>query len=100
MEQPQGVTPETVILDIIQRQRGTEAIFRRLEAETGACICCEGLFLTLREAAARFGFSAGDVLAEIRAAVRDDGLQDGRRDASAATADRSVRASPRRASQR
>jgi hypothetical protein len=44
-------------------------IFKRLEEETGACVCCQGLFLSLREAAKRFGFDLGSVLRALNAAV-------------------------------
>lgn|GEM_PF-4961840 len=101
-EKSGSVTAETTVLDIIHCHRQTEAIFKRLVAESGACVCREGLFLTLREAAARFGFHAGDVLAEIRAAIRDAGVQADNGDVSAAAPARSGRlpASRRRVSQR
>jgi hypothetical protein len=73
-ERAPDITPETTILDILHSHRGTEAIFRRLESETGTCVLCQGLFLSLREAAERFGFPAADILAEIRAAIRDAGV--------------------------
>jgi len=46
-------------------------IFKRLEEETGACVCCQRLFLSLREAAKRFGFDLGSVLRALNAAVDD-----------------------------
>jgi hypothetical protein len=65
---PPIITPEMAILDIISEYRETEAIFKGLEAETGACICCRGLFLPLR-AAAQFGFNLDIVLGTLNAAV-------------------------------
>ena len=35
----QIITPGTTIIDIISQYRETEAIFKRLEEETGACVC-------------------------------------------------------------
>ena len=39
-EKRMGITPETSVIDVISRYRETEKIFKRLEAETGSCICC------------------------------------------------------------
>lgn len=65
------VTAATSVLDIISGYRQTEGIFKDLEAETGRCICCEGLFLSLGEAAARFGFDLNGALARISAVIAD-----------------------------
>ena len=68
-EKVQIITPEMTIIDIISQYRQTEAIFKRLEEETEACVCCHGLFLPLREAAKRFGFDLYTVLADLNAAI-------------------------------
>ncbi|MBN2438223.1 MAG: hypothetical protein JXL20_06425 [Deltaproteobacteria bacterium] len=66
---PSIITPAMMILDIISEYRETEAIFKGLEVETGSCVCCRGLFLSLREAAVRFGFNLDIVLGTLNAAV-------------------------------
>ena len=63
------ITPEMTILDILSEYRETEAIFRGLETRTGTCICCQGLFLTLRTAAGRFGFDLETLLTELNALI-------------------------------
>jgi hypothetical protein len=63
------ITPGMTMIDIISRYRETEVICKRLEEETGACVCCKGLFLPLREAAKRFGFDPGTALTDLNAAV-------------------------------
>ncbi|MCK9230021.1 MAG: DUF1858 domain-containing protein [Syntrophales bacterium] len=65
------ITPEMTILDIISRHRETERIFKRLEAELGVCVCCRGLFLTLREAAEQYGFPVDSVMTEINDLVHN-----------------------------
>jgi len=65
------ITAATPILDIISRYRQTEGIFKNLEGETGRCICCEGLFLSLGEAAEQFGFDLNSTLALINALIND-----------------------------
>jgi hypothetical protein len=66
------VTPDTAIIDIISIHRQTEQVFKRLEAETGTCICCEGLFLSVRDAAQRFGFNMESVMADINGIIAGD----------------------------
>ncbi len=63
------ITPEMTILDIISQYRETEKIFKRLDAELGVCVCCQGLFLPLGEAARRYGFDLLSALADIRAII-------------------------------
>jgi hypothetical protein len=67
------IMPDMTILDIISENRETEKIFKQLEAELGVCICCQGLFLSLREAAERFGFHMESVMAEINTVICDRG---------------------------
>ncbi|OPY90443.1 MAG: hypothetical protein A4E73_02500 [Syntrophaceae bacterium PtaU1.Bin231] len=69
-EETTVITPETVILDIISRHRETEAVFKKLEEETGTCVCCQALFLPLGEAAARFGFDLDRALDDILGLIR------------------------------
>ena len=64
------ITPETTIIDVISGYRQTEAIFKRLEEETGVCVCCQGLFLPLREAAKRFGFDLETLLKALHAVLK------------------------------
>lgn len=68
-----GITPETMIIDIISGHRQTECIFRRLEEETGTCVLCQGLFLTLGEAAGQFGFDLKTVMDNLHDVVNQGG---------------------------
>lgn len=68
-EIPLPITADTTVLDIISRYGQTESIFKDLERETGTCICCQGLFLSLGEAAERFGFKLDRVLTDLNNAV-------------------------------
>ena len=73
-ETPSIIAPETMMIGIISQYRHTEAIFKHLEEETGTCVLCEGLFLSLGDAAQKFGFDLDAVLKKLRAAV---GPEDG-----------------------
>ncbi len=74
-ETPPVINAETVILDIISDYRHTETIFKRLEEETGICILCQGLFLSLGDAAGQFGFNGAKTLREIHAAIHENMCQ-------------------------
>jgi iron-sulfur cluster repair protein YtfE (RIC family) len=63
------ITLETTLLDIVSRYPETEKVFKKLEADTGACVCCQALFVSLREAAEQFGFDAGRVLADLEVEI-------------------------------
>lgn len=65
------ITPDTAIIDIISSHRKTERVFKQLEKETGTCICCEGMFLSLQDAAGRFGFRLEDVMEDLNAIVSE-----------------------------
>lgn len=59
------ITPEMMVIDIIHQYRETEQIFKRMEQETGSCVCCQGLFLSLKDAAQQFGFDIERILVEL-----------------------------------
>jgi hypothetical protein len=60
------------VIDIISGIAKRKTIFKELEAETGRCICCEGLFLSLGEASERFGFDLDRALKSLNDAVRKE----------------------------
>ena len=74
------ITPETKMIDVISRYRKTESTFRRLNEEVGTCVCCQGLFLSLREAAERFGFNLEILMNELHAEIQG-GIQTTRSEA-------------------
>ncbi len=65
------ITSETKMIDVISRYRQTESTFRHLNEQVGTCVCCQGLFLSLREAAERFGFNLETLMNELHAEIRD-----------------------------
>ena len=74
------ITPETKMIDVISRYRQTESTFRRLNEQVGTCVCCQGLFLSLREAAERFGFDLETLMNELHAEIQG-GIQTTRSEA-------------------
>ncbi|WP_367360053.1 hypothetical protein [Syntrophus sp. (in: bacteria)] len=66
------VTPEMTVLDVVSQHRETEKILKSLEEETGSCVCCQGLFLSVGEAAERFGFDLERVLSDLNSIISDE----------------------------
>jgi len=71
-ETPPSIAPGTIMINIISNYRQTEPIFKRLEEETGACVLCKGLFLSLGEAAEKFGFDLETLLKNLHAVIGGD----------------------------
>ncbi len=72
MKYPWLLHREMAILDVISQHRETEEIFKRLEEETGSCVCCQGLFLSIGEAAEQFGFDLERVLSDINLVIHNE----------------------------
>ncbi|WP_027370430.1 hypothetical protein [Desulfovermiculus halophilus] len=65
------ITPDMTVLDIISTYRGTEEIFRRYDHQAGECVCCNALFDTLQDVAAKYGLNLQEILAELCAAAQN-----------------------------
>jgi len=61
------ILPEMIVLDVVSRYKGSEAIFKKYDEQAGGCICCQALFETLREVAEKYGIDLGQLLAELEA---------------------------------
>jgi hypothetical protein len=61
------IQPEMTVLDVVSRYKGSEAILKEYDEQTGICICCQALFKTLREVAEKYGIDLGQLLAELEA---------------------------------
>ncbi len=62
------ISPDTTVLDVVNRYRETEAVFREYDQQAGACICCEALFETLRHVSKKYGLDLEMLLADLEAA--------------------------------
>ncbi len=67
--QPPPIGPEQTILEVVYNYPQTEPVFRRYDGQAGVCLLCQALFDTLAEAAAKYGLSLGDLLADLQGAV-------------------------------
>jgi hypothetical protein len=49
------ITPNMTVLDVIDRYRNREAVFRKYDEQAGACICCWTLFDTVKVVSEKYG---------------------------------------------
>jgi hypothetical protein len=64
------ITPDMTILDVIDRYRNTEAVFRKYDEQAGICLCCQALFETIREVAEKYGLNLHHLLSDLEDATR------------------------------
>jgi len=66
------ITPEMTVLDVINRYRRTETVFKKYDGQAGACICCESLFEPLENVAAKHGLNLKLLLMELEGIANAD----------------------------
>jgi hypothetical protein len=59
--------PEMTVLDVVSRYRGTEAVFKRYDAQAGECICCRSLFESVQDVAQKYHLDLERLLADLEA---------------------------------
>lgn len=64
------ITPDMTVLDIISTYRETEDVFRRYDHQAGECVCCNALFDTLQDVAAKYGLNLQELQAELCTAIQ------------------------------
>jgi len=57
------------VLDVVSRWRETEAVFKRYDAQAGACICCQSLFESVRDVAKKYRLDLDRLMADLKAVV-------------------------------
>jgi hypothetical protein len=61
------ILPEMIVLDVVSRYKGSEAIFKKYDEQAGVCICCQALFETLRDVADKYHIDLETLLKELEA---------------------------------
>ena len=56
-----------IVLDVVSRYKGSEAIFKKYDEQAGVCICCEALFKTLREVSEKYHIDLEQLLTQLEA---------------------------------
>ncbi|MBC8459610.1 MAG: hypothetical protein H8D67_16590 [Deltaproteobacteria bacterium] len=57
------------ILDVVSKYRQTEAVFKQYDKQAGRCICCETLFETIKNVAAKYGLKLEDLLDDLESSL-------------------------------
>jgi len=57
------------VLDVVSKYRQTETIFKRYDQKAGECICCQALFETLKDMAARYRLDLERLLSDLNKAA-------------------------------
>jgi len=59
------ISPEMTVLDVLNRYRQTEPVFKKYDQQVGACICCESLFEPLKNLEAKHGLIVEELLMDL-----------------------------------
>jgi hypothetical protein len=57
------------VLSVVEQHPATQAVFERYDAEAGECICCNALFQTIEEVAAKYSLDLEVFLEDINRAA-------------------------------
>jgi hypothetical protein len=57
------------VLSVVEQHPATQAVFERYDAQAGECICCNALFQTIEEVAAKYSLDLEVFLEDINRAA-------------------------------
>ena len=63
------IRPEMIVLDVVYKYRQTEAVFKQYDQQAGECICCQALFESLQDVAARYNLDLEELLTDLETAA-------------------------------
>ncbi len=67
------INPDMSVLDVLSTCRETEDVFREFDADGGACICCDALFESVRDAAAKHRMNLDKLVQRLNETVENKG---------------------------
>ena len=59
------IRQEMTVLDVVSKYRQTEAVFKQYDQHAGECICCQALFESLQDMAARYRLDLERLLSDL-----------------------------------
>ena len=65
-----GVHADMTVLEVIDRFRQTEDVFRRYDEKAGVCLCCEALFESIGEMAEKYGLDLDRLICDLEDEIR------------------------------
>jgi hypothetical protein len=57
------------VLDVISKYRQTESVFKQYDQQAGECICCQALFESLQDVAAKYNLDLEELLTDLETTV-------------------------------
>jgi hypothetical protein len=63
------IHPDMTVLDVVSSYRQSEAVFKKYDERAGVCICCEALFVPLKDVSKRYGLNLSDLIEDLRRAA-------------------------------
>lgn len=69
-ENMEQIRPEMTVLDVVSKYRQTEAVFKQYDQQAGECICCQALFESLQDMAARYRLDLERLLSDLNKATK------------------------------
>lgn len=65
----QRITPGMTVLEVIDRYRNTESVFKKYDEQAGVCLCCQALFETIGEVAEKYRLNLDQILSDLESAI-------------------------------
>ena len=66
------INPDMSVLDVLSTCRETEGVFREFDENAGKCICCDDLFASVRDAAAKYRLDLDTLVKRLNETVEDE----------------------------
>jgi hypothetical protein len=60
------------LLSVVEKYPATQAVFEAYETQAGECICCNALFQTIEEVAAKYSLNLETFLEDINRAATEE----------------------------
>ena len=68
-EKTKSIHAGMTVLDVISKHRQTESVFKQYDQQAGVCICCEALFESIKDVAAKYGLDLEGLLADLESSI-------------------------------
>ncbi len=68
-ENMEKIRQDMTVLDVVSKYRPTEAVFKQYDQQAGECVCCQALFESLQDVAARYRLDLEKLLSELNKAA-------------------------------
>lgn len=63
------IAPNMTVLEVMDRYRNTESVFKKYDEQTGVCICCQSLFETLKDVSEKYRLNLEQILSDLESAI-------------------------------